>query len=785
VATIHLISNLTGDEGAVYDVSWDIETGGILLKDEAAESIPGAVRPVFHEELDLLGLQNYWKYEPHMVPLLWAVGRRYYYRGQFVAEAIGGSFFERPRMHVQAEGLALEPVDLSGMLERNDSILRDMVHATLDCIKAVHERYRDRVDTVAVAFSGGKDSLVLLDLVQRVLPPDEFVVVFNDTTMELSATYEAVEAAKKRWGKLRFFTARAPRPARETWQEFGPPSRLHRWCCTVHKSAPTLRLLREMCGRPAVRALIYDGNRREESPARAAYPAVSEGKKHPGQINVSPLLNWGLTEVHLYLMCRDLLLNRAYRWGVVRVGCAVCPFASQWSNFVCGFCFREDALIFLELLESYARKKGISSEVGRRRFIAERSWASRAGGREMAARARVFLEEQDGQVVFLLRRPREDWLEWAKALGSVELEAPGRGVITNSFGSFPFRLRDYEKGLAVTITRVAGTDPIFKSRLRAVANKAAYCVGCRSCEVECPTGALRVDKKVAINAVRCSHCGRCLSFVEKSCLAAKSLSVTGSGDRVKGLNRYQEFGMRKQWLAEYLRNPQSWWVENTLGNRQLEAMRVWLREAELAENQSLGLTPLGDRLQQLGADHLLTWAVVWTNLAHNSALVNWYVQEVGWGIRWTKRGLVSLMSEDLSQRTRENAVDALVGLLTHTPLGEQLGLGCAERKGRVIQAVTKHGWADPHPVALLYALYRLAEKLTRYNFTLSELFEEKIESPFLLFGVGRELLTRYLQGLSVNRPDWIRVEAVRDLDNVYLEEGRRAFEVLDLVLART
>jgi len=88
-------------------------------------------------------------------------------------------------------------------------------------------------------------------------------------------------------------------------------------------------------------------------------------------------------------------------------------------------------------------------------------------------------------------------------------------------------------------------------------------------------------------------------------------------------------------------------------------------------------------------------------------------------------------------------------------------------------------------VALLYALYRLAEKLTRYNFTLSELFEEKIESPFLLFGVGRELLTRYLQGLSVNRPDWIRVEAVRDLDNVYLEEGRRAFEVLDLVLART
>jgi phosphoadenosine phosphosulfate reductase len=175
--------------------------------------------------------------------------------------------------------------------------------------------------------------------------------------------------------------------------------------------------------------------------------------------------------------------------------------------------------------------------------------------------------------------------------------------------------------------------------------------------------------------------------------------------------------------------------------------------------------------------------VVWTNLAHNSTLVNWYVHQVGWGTTWTKEGLVSLMPDDLSWRTRENAVDALVGLLRYTPLGEQLGLGRVEMKGRVVGTVTKHGWAEPHPLALLYSLYRLAEKLGRYNFTVREFFEEKFESPFLLFGVSREPLTRYLQGLSVSWPDWVRVEAVLDLDNIYLEEGLQACEVLDLALA--
>ncbi|MGC8889207.1 MAG: phosphoadenosine phosphosulfate reductase family protein, partial [bacterium] len=71
----------------MYKVTWDIETNGVLLADNitsAQEIIPP--RPVFYEELDLLGFNKFWSYPNVEEPLLWAIGRRYYYKGEWVAE---------------------------------------------------------------------------------------------------------------------------------------------------------------------------------------------------------------------------------------------------------------------------------------------------------------------------------------------------------------------------------------------------------------------------------------------------------------------------------------------------------------------------------------------------------------------------------------------------------------------------------------------------------------------------------------------------------------------------
>lgn len=72
----------------MYKIIWDEESGGILLVNSSSEVDSASASYVF--ELDLLGFDKFWKYPRAQEPLLWKIGRRYYYKGKFVAEAIGG-----------------------------------------------------------------------------------------------------------------------------------------------------------------------------------------------------------------------------------------------------------------------------------------------------------------------------------------------------------------------------------------------------------------------------------------------------------------------------------------------------------------------------------------------------------------------------------------------------------------------------------------------------------------------------------------------------------------------
>lgn len=110
--------------------------------------------------------------------------------------------------------------------------------------------YHDKVDVFYVAFSGGKDSVVAFDLVQRALPHNCFEVLFGDTDMEFPTTRVAVDQASQHCAdkNISYYTAKADMNASESWDLFGPPARKLRWCCTVHKTAPVINKLCEVHG---------------------------------------------------------------------------------------------------------------------------------------------------------------------------------------------------------------------------------------------------------------------------------------------------------------------------------------------------------------------------------------------------------------------------------------------------------------------------------------------------------------------------------------------------------
>lgn len=137
-------------------------------------------RPVYAAELDVLGFDRYWQYELQLdAPYLWAEANAYYYRGVLVAKLRGGDVYTAPEIDLMKDeegtpllpkSTVLHPVDIGRMVEKNRELLGIVEQTTAKKIVAVYEKYQKKLDCFHVAFSGGKDSCVLLDLVKKALP---------------------------------------------------------------------------------------------------------------------------------------------------------------------------------------------------------------------------------------------------------------------------------------------------------------------------------------------------------------------------------------------------------------------------------------------------------------------------------------------------------------------------------------------------------------------------------------------------------------------------------------
>lgn len=781
----------------MYGYKWvDGENG--IFKLDVSVTVQKEIRPVFKEELDFFGMDKVWEYPNTDAPLLWAEGiRKYILNGRVIAEAKGGSFYEKPKIVVKDNTIKkLEPINIGKLIETNHSLMDGLIHRSIQFIRSTYEQYKSLGYKFVAAFSGGKDSIVLLDLVQRALAPDQFIVIFGDTSMELSDTYSAIEKAKKHYPNLNFQVAASTFDAKESWKEFGPPGRRLRWCCGVHKSVPTLVLLRSMSNGENVKAVVFDGVRAEESEQRSTYAELSEGKKHINQVNCSPILKWDTAEVYLYILERNILFNSAYRLGLFRIGCAVCPMSSSWWDGIANIAYKKDLEPFLKSVEEYAQANKPENEV--QKYIAQGGWKGRFGGRGLPNGGnRVHEIIQNNTIQFVFSEVKQPWMDICRIVGPIiEREGhKGKQIIKNRL--FDFVISDDES--SVTYSNYTDMDRFTLSWLRGLSNKAAYCIGCNSCSVECPTGAFTIDenRRISISSEKCIHCCKCITEVVKGCKVARSLATTQGGNNMdlKGMNRYQHFGLRGAWLEHFFELGNDCWSSKEYGNRQYDALKVYLKESEIIEsnpssNKNGQITPLGEKLIEIGPFHPFTWAAIWTNLAYNSTLVKWYLLNVPNDEIYEKGELIDMIDDMYSLSTRTNAITSLAETFIYSPIGTSLEMGKPIASGNSYR-FNKKGWSTPDGPAILYTMYRYAEKLGgHYNTTLKELKSVRDSrpkgfigmDPVTVYALDENAFKDMVRQLANEYPDFIKIAFVADLDNITLNSTKTSLDVVNLVL---
>lgn len=243
------------------------------------------------------------------------------------------------------------------------------------------------------------------------------------------------------------------------------------------------------------------------------------------------------------------------------------------------------------------------------------------------------------------------------------------------------------------------------------------------------------------------------------------------------LNSFGDHAPKADWLRQFFATPKFFLNGHELSNWQSRYFKKFLRDAGLLKKNIP--TRLVTRLKNFGWDRESALALILINLIFSNVQIRWYVENLPLG-RILLRGEVEtlLLSAGVTKKSAGSIIRSF-RRLTETTLGTVLKFGQVTLTGRKLETLTRTKNKVTDGRVILFALYKLAENINVYQFSLIRLLEEPL-SPVNIFGIRREELEQFLNGLSANFPEFIDATFTHDLEKITLKPERCSEEILTL-----